>query len=67
MAGPTELIDNFGSGNYSVSGLRISLRRRTLSYVVNFLFPSFLIVLVSFVSFWIPPSSIPGKKLQSES
>ena len=25
---PTDLIDNFGNGNYTVSGLRISLRRR---------------------------------------
>ena len=60
LTDPTDLIDNFGSGNYSVSGLKISLRRRTLTFVVNFFFPSFLIVLVSFVSFWIPPSSIPG-------
>ena len=61
LTDPTDLIDNFGSGNYSVSGLKILLRRRTLTFVVNFFFPSFLIVLVSFVSFWIPPSSIPGK------
>ena len=57
-----DLFDSFGGGNYSISGFKISLRRRTLPFVVNFFFPSFLIVLVSFVSFWIPTSSIPGKK-----
>ena len=61
MTEPADLINNFGSGNYSVSGLMISIRRRTLSFVINFFFPSFLIVLVSFISFWIPPPSIPGR------
>ena len=65
LTDPTDIVDifdNFGGGNYSISGFKISLRRRTLPFVVNFFFPSFLIVLVSFFSFWIPPSSIPGKK-----
>ena len=61
LADPGELTVKYGGGSYSISGFRMTLQRRKSSFVANFFFPSFLIVLTAFVSFWVPPASIPGR------
>ena len=67
LTDPDDLHDTFLEGSYSISGFKINLKRRVSPYVVNFFFPSFLIVLTSFVreppdmmsakfwAFWPPP------------
>ncbi len=47
--------------NFSVSGFEITLRRNRLTYILNYYFPSGMFVIVSWVSFLIPPDSIPGR------
>ena len=58
---PKDLTAKYISGSYSISGFKIILHRRKFLFVANFFIPSFLIVLTSFVSFWVPPASIPGR------
>ena len=48
-------------GNYSVCGFRVSLRRRSFKFIFNNYIPGALFVLVSWVSFLIPPDLIPGR------
>ena len=61
LTDPEELTVKYGGGSYSISGFKMTLQRRKSSFVANFFFPSFLIVLTAFVSFWVPPASIPGR------
>ena len=48
-------------GNYSISGFKIQLKRRSFKFIFNNYIPSALFVLVSWVSFTIPPDLIPGR------
>ena len=52
-------------GNYSVCGFRVSLRRRSFKFIFNNYIPGALFVLVSWVSFLIPPDLIPGRCLRT--
>ena len=61
LTDPKDLTVDYGGGSYSISGFMMTLKRRKSSFVANFFFPSFLIVLTAFVSFWVPPASIPGR------
>ena len=48
-------------GNYSISGFRIQMKRRSFKFIFNNYIPSAMFVLVSWVSFLIPPDLIPGR------
>ena len=48
-------------GNYSVCGFKVELRRRSFKFIFNNYIPCALFVLVSWVSFLIPPDLIPGR------
>ena len=45
----------------SSAGFRLSFRRKVSTYVFNYYIPSGLIVLVSWMSFVIPPDSVPAR------
>lgn len=48
-------------GNYSVCGFHVDLKRRSFKFIFNNYIPCALFVLVSWVSFLIPPDLIPGR------
>jgi len=48
-------------GNFSLAGFQFSFKRHMAKYVWNYHFPSGLFVLVSWVSFLISPSVVPGR------
>ena len=48
-------------GNYSLTGYEMILKRNSLKYIVNYYLPSGLFVIVSWVSFLIPPEIVPGR------
>ena len=62
-----ERVDQFNSSGtdpnkyYSMVGFRIKLKRHYLKYLINWYFPSLIFVLVSWMSFLIPPDVIPGR------
>ena len=49
------------NSNYSLTGYEMVLNRNSLKYIVNYYLPSGLFVLVSWVSFLIPPEIVPGR------
>ncbi|XP_059087058.1 glycine receptor subunit alphaZ1-like [Tigriopus californicus] len=54
----------FSNGTFipvSISGFQIELKRKVNYYIFNYFVPSSLFVAVSWVSFIIPPESIPGR------
>ena len=54
--------DTYGRGEkYSLVGFRIKLKRGYEPYVINYYMPSAIFVLVSWISFLIPPDVIPGR------
>ena len=48
-------------GNYSICGFRIQMKRGSFQFICNNYVPAALFVLVSWVSFLIPPDLIPGR------
>ena len=46
---------------YSTVGFRILLDRKSEKYLINFYLPSLIFVIVSWMSFLIPPDVIPGR------
>merc|ERR1712106_873676 len=65
MVGELGIIDRqllYGKmGNYSLAGFQFNLKRHMAKYVWNYHFPSGLFVTVSWVSFLIAPSVVPGR------
>ena len=52
----------YGKGEkYSLVGFKIKLKRAYKPYVINFYMPSTIFVMVSWISFLIPPDVIPGR------
>lgn len=49
------------SGNFSVAGFKIEMSRHWRPFINKYFIPCFAMVLVSFVSFIIPPGAIPGR------
>ena len=49
------------TGNYTQVGFRINLVRHSSPYVTKYFVPCFAMVLISFISFVIPPEAIPGR------
>ena len=48
-------------GNFSITGIEISFIRHKFKYIYVYYLPSGLFVVVSWVSFLIPPEVIPGR------
>ena len=54
-------IINYSGANYSVTGLEMRLVRNSQKYLYIYYLPSGLFVMVSWVSFLIPPEVVPGR------
>jgi len=48
-------------GNYSLAGFEMTLERHVMSYIITYYLPSGLFVVVSWISFLIPPDIVPGR------
>ena len=48
-------------GNYSLAGFEMVLRRHVSHYIITYYLPSGLFVVVSWISFLVPPDVIPGE------
>ena len=49
------------SSNYVRYGFQIKLERRLFPFILAYFLPSFLLVLISFISFYIDPDVVPGR------
>ena len=49
------------TGNYSVAGFELTLRRKVSHYIITCYLPSGMFVIVSWISFLIPPEVVPGR------
>merc|ERR1719384_2797815 len=60
--GPRDFVLNYGElGNFSVAGFEMRLRRHVSHYLITYYLPSGLFVVVSWISFVVPPDVIPGR------
>merc|ERR1712147_10039 len=48
-------------GNFSLAGFEMTLERHFTSYIITYYLPSGLFVVVSWISFLIPPDIVPGR------
>lgn len=48
-------------GNYSLAGFEMILQRHVSHYIITYYLPSGLFVVVSWISFLVPPDVIPGR------
>ncbi|XP_026274381.1 pH-sensitive chloride channel 2 isoform X1 [Frankliniella occidentalis] len=53
-------MDRFG-GNYSRLQVDFHLKREVGHYIMDYYVPSILLVVVSWVSFWLDPNAVPGR------
>ena len=51
------------TGNYSVAGFEMTLKRKVSHYIITCYLPSGMFVMVSWISFLIPPDVVPGRYL----
>jgi len=49
------------TGNYSVAGFELTLKRKVSHYIITCYLPSGMFVIVSWISFLIPPDIVPGR------
>ncbi|XP_059096027.1 glycine receptor subunit alpha-2-like [Tigriopus californicus] len=49
------------TGNYSVAGFELTLRRKVSHYIITYYLPSGMFVIVSWISFLVPPDIVPGR------
>ncbi|XP_022189190.1 pH-sensitive chloride channel 2 isoform X2 [Nilaparvata lugens] len=49
------------SGNYSSLTVHFQLKREVGHYIMDYFMPSILLVVVSWVSFWLDPNAVPGR------
>ena len=49
------------TGNYSVAGFVMTLQRKVSHYIITCYLPSGMFVIVSWISFLIPPDVVPGR------
>ena len=49
------------TGNYSVAGFEMTLKRKVSHYIITCYLPSGMFVIVSWISFLIPPDIVPGR------
>ena len=55
---------NYGGdyeGDYSVAGIEITLKRKMTHYIISWYLPSGIFVIVSWISFLVPPEIVPGR------
>lgn len=55
------LLSLFILGNYSVAGFELTLRRKVSHYIITYYLPSGMFVIVSWISFLVPPDIVPGR------
>ena len=48
-------------GNYSVAGFELTLSRKMMHYIITCYLPSGMFVVVSWISFLVPPDIVPGR------
>ena len=58
---PSDLLSLSISGNYSVTGFELKLTRKMAFYIITYYFPTGMFVIVSWISFLVPPESVPGR------
>jgi len=56
-----QLFEAGALGNFSLAGFEMKLSRHVMSYIITYYLPSGLFVLVSWISFLIPPDIVPGR------
>ncbi|XP_023347755.1 glycine receptor subunit alpha-3 [Eurytemora carolleeae] len=49
------------TGNFSVTGFELVLKRKMSHYIITYYFPAGMFVIVSWISFLVPPESVPGR------
>ncbi|XP_075222865.1 secretory chloride channel [Lycorma delicatula] len=49
------------AGNYSSLTVHFQLKREVGHYIMDYFMPSILLVVVSWVSFWLDPNAVPGR------
>ena len=52
------------TGNYSVAGFEMTLQRKVSHYIITCYLPSGMFVMVSWISFLIPPDVVPGRSVK---
>ena len=61
LAPPDRIFVGGALGNYSLAGFEMILHRHVSHYIINYYLPSGLFVVVSWISFLVPPDIIPGR------
>jgi len=56
-----QLFNGGALGNFSLAGFELKLERHFMSYIITYYLPSGLFVVVSWISFLIPPDIVPGR------
>jgi len=56
-----QIFDAGALGNFSLAGFEMTLERHVMSYIITYYLPSGLFVVVSWISFLIPPDIVPGR------
>ena len=51
----------YSEGNFSIAGFRISFQRHTMPFILAYYLPCAGMVVLSWLSFIIPPSAVPGR------
>ena len=51
----------YGDDYYSVAGIEITLKRKMTHYIISWYLPSGIFVIVSWISFLVPPEIVPGR------
>jgi hypothetical protein len=54
-------LNDVAGGNYSALTVRFDLAREVGHYIMDYFVPSILLVVVSWVSFWLDPNAVPGR------
>lgn len=49
------------AGNYSQLVVNFELEREVGHYIMDYYVPSIMLVVVSWVSFWLDPNAVPGR------
>jgi len=61
LENPDRILSYGELGNFSVAGFEMVLERHLSHYIITYYLPSGLFVVVSWISFMVPPDIIPGR------
>lgn len=64
--GDSALCSVIAGGNYSALTVRFDLAREVGHYIMDYFVPSILLVVVSWVTFWLDPNAVPGRTTLGE-